>query len=94
MQKKEESRELDYTAIGCISGAMIVLTFLMGLFDSVNASYFFWIAVGSGTILNGALAGVSFSHRRKAAGAFFLLFAAVCLCLFLYQVIVMMEGKQ
>ncbi|MDY3767459.1 MAG: hypothetical protein SO016_12355 [Lachnospiraceae bacterium] len=94
MQKKEERRELDYTAIGSISGAVIALCFVLGLLDAANASYFFWIAVGSGTILNGTLAGVSFSRRRKAAGSFFLFFAAVCLCLFLYQVISMMEGKQ
>lgn len=92
MQKKEE-KELDYTAIGSVAGIVIALFFILGLFDLVNASYFFWIAVGSGIILNGALAGVSFSRGHKAAGIFFMFLAAVCLGLFLYQVIYMMEGK-
>ena len=93
MQKKEEKREADYTAIGSVSGLIIILFFGLGMFDMVNAFFFFWIAVGSGTILNGTLAGISFSHRHKTAGIFFLLLAAVCLGIFLYQVIYMMEGK-
>ena len=90
--KKKQERESEYSLIGCVAGMVIVLVFSLGLLDSVNASYFFWIAVGSGTILNGALAGVSFSRGRKTAGSALMLCAAGCLCLFLYQVIYMMEG--
>ena len=88
--KKKQERESEYTVIGCVAGIVILLFFGLGLFDWVNASYFFWIAVGSGTILNGALAGVSFSRGHKTAGITLLLCAAGCL--FLYQVIYMMEG--
>ena len=63
--KKKQERESEYTVIGCVAGIVILLFFGLGLFDWVNASYFFWIAVGSGTILNGALAGVSFSRGHK-----------------------------
>ena len=90
--KKKQERESEYTVIGCVAGIVILLFYGLGLFDWVNASYFFWIAVGSGTILNGALAGVSFSRGHKTAGITLLLCAAGCLCLFLYQVIYMMEG--
>ena len=90
--KKKQERESEYTVIGCVAGIVILLFFGLGLIDWVNASYFFWIAVGSGTILNGALAGVSFSRGHKTAGITLLLCAAGCLCLFLYQVIYMMEG--
>ena len=50
--KKKQERESEYTVIGCVAGIVILLFFGLGLFDWVNASYFFWIAVGSGTILN------------------------------------------
>ncbi len=93
MQKKEERRELDYTAVGSAAGLIVILFFGLGLFDLVNAFYFFWIAIGGGSILNGSLAGIAFARRHKAAGIFFLFLAAVCLGIFLYQVIYILEGK-
>ncbi len=93
MQKKEERGELDYAAVGSAAGLIVILFLGLGLLDLINTFYFFWIAIGSGSILNGSLAGIAFARRHKIAGILFLLLAAVCLGIFLYQVIYILEGR-